>query len=79
MELLVSEAVTEKAWQILAACGLTVPTYLSMVPVEGPTVKLDSDTECLNITSLVNSAHYQSDHQTLQEFEFHEDMHVRLS
>ncbi len=75
----VGEGEIAKAYGILAAGGLEAASYNSMIPVERPIDELDSDAEWLNVTSRVNGDKYFSNHQTLQEFEFQEDMHVRLS
>lgn len=74
-----SEADVENAWGLLAANGVDVPSYQSSIPATIPTEELASDAVWLNSTSLVNGETYFSYHQTLAEFEFQEDMHVRTS
>ncbi|PBP21147.1 ferric reductase like transmembrane component [Diplocarpon rosae] len=71
-----SEAAVKKAW---TALSMTEATYEDSLPAERPAVELDADAEWLNVTSLVNSELYFSNRQTLSEFEFQEEMHVRLS
>lgn len=73
------EAKIEKLWNTLADDGLTPPSYSSILPATAPTVELVADAVWLNKTSLVDGDLYYPNHQTLQEFEFQEDMHVRLS
>lgn len=75
----IAESQLEKAWATMAANGAEVPSLQSMVPSVEPEVELDPDAVWLNTTSLVNSEAYESNHRTLGEFEFQEDMHVRLS
>ena len=75
----VGEAAIEKLWGTLAANGLMTAPYSSMIPAEMPKVELEEDAEWLNETSLVNGDLYFATHQTLNEFEYQEDTHVRLS
>lgn len=75
----VKESEYESRWVVLAANGMEVPSFKSMVPAVAPTVEVDADALWLNSTSLVNGDAYFTNHQTMSEFEFQEDMHVRLS
>jgi len=75
----VGETDIEKVYGILAANGQPVPSYSSMIPSEAPTEELADDAMWLNTTSLVNGDMYQEYHETLSNFEFQEDTHVRLS
>ena len=75
----VKEDQIESHWQLFAANGAAVNSYKSLIPRDAPTAELESDAEWLNLTSLVNGENYLANHLTLLEFEFQEDMHVRLS
>jgi hypothetical protein len=75
----VEESRIETAWNTLAADGETVPQYQTMLPATSPSVELDSDAMWLNSTSLVSSSLYFATHQTLMEFEYQEETHVKLS
>lgn len=73
------ESQFESRWKALAANGFAVASYQSILPLTVPTAQLEANATWLNTTSLVNEDVYFANHQTLQEFEFQEDMHVRLS
>ncbi|KAI6711438.1 ferric reductase like transmembrane component [Diplocarpon mali] len=70
------EGAVRKAW---TALSMTEAAYEDSIPPERPAAELAADAVWLNVTSLVNSELYFSYRQTLSEFEFQEEMHVRLS
>lgn len=72
----VSESKIETAWSELS---MSDAAYSSQIPTERPATEVEADAMWLNTTSLVNNDLYYSFHQTLAEFEYQEDTHVRLS
>jgi hypothetical protein len=73
----VGEKKVAQAYTTLSMSNTAV--YSEMLPAEAPTTELEADAKWLNETSLVNYEIYFSNRQTLQEFEYQEDTHVRLS
>ncbi|KAL2066035.1 hypothetical protein VTL71DRAFT_2106 [Oculimacula yallundae] len=52
--------------------------YSEMVPAVAPTVQLEADAKWLNQTMLVNYENWFSWRQTLQEFEYDDEVHTQL-
>ncbi|XMA10829.1 hypothetical protein WAI453_003620 [Rhynchosporium graminicola] len=73
----VGEKQIEKAYAKLSMSDTAV--YSEMLPTEAPKMELEADAKWLNQTMLVNYAKWYSQRQTLQEFEYQEDLHVQLS
>jgi hypothetical protein len=69
----------EQCWQKNAAGGVEVPQLTEALPAAAPTEELQDDAEWLNKTMLANAAKWQTDRNTISEFESVERDHSMFS
>lgn len=74
----VSKSDMESSWETLAADGDAVPEMKTVLPASTPTAEVDNDSMWLNETQLVNRDLYFATRQTLGEFAYQEEIHVRF-
>jgi hypothetical protein len=74
----VPESKMESSWQTLAADGDPVPKLTTFLSTSPPTVEVEAEAVWLNDTRLVNKELYFANRQTLDEFAFQEEIHVRF-
>lgn len=74
----VPQAKIAKLFKKFASADETI-SYEDALPAEAPTVEVEAEGMWLNVTSRANEEFYYSNKKTLEEFEYQEDTHVRLS